>query len=77
MIGQYPAAAGVGYLIDTYGPWLCSLIAAGLFSFGFGLFSLEISKTPGVDDLFHHLAQTSFYLLTFLFFLCGLATVNR
>jgi hypothetical protein len=77
MIGQYPAAAGVGYLIDTYGPWLCSLIAAALFSVGFGFFSLECAKTPGVGDLHVHSPQTSFYILTFLFLLCGLGTVNR
>lgn len=76
MVGQYPAAAGVGYLIDTYGPWLCSLLAAILFSVGFGLFSLECAKTPGVDDLLVHSPQTSFYILTFLFLLCGLGTVN-
>jgi len=76
MIGQYPAAAGVGYLIDTYGPWLCSLLAAVLFSVGFGLFSLECAKTPGVDGVLVHSSQTSFYILTFAFLLCGLGTVN-
>jgi MFS family permease len=76
MMGQYPAAAGVGYLTDRYGPWLCSLNAAILFGVGFGLFSLECERTPAVDDL-HHSARTSFYLLTFFFLLCGFGTVNR
>lgn len=78
MVGQYPAAAGVGYLIDKHGPWLCSLLAAILFGTGFGFFSTECAKTPAaIDDKVEHGPQSSFYALTFFFLLCGLGTVNR
>ncbi|KZV75744.1 MFS general substrate transporter [Peniophora sp. CONT] len=72
MMGQYPLAAVVGNLSDTYGPWLCSLIAAGLFSSGFGLFALEIAKTPDDISVSSH---SSFQRLTLYFFMCGMGTV--
>jgi hypothetical protein len=72
MMGQYPFAALVGKVIDQYGPWSCSLVSAVFFSTGFGLFSLEIAKTP--DDIVQP-SLTSFRNLTFFFFLAGLGTV--
>jgi hypothetical protein len=72
MMGQYPFAAFVGKVIDHCGPWSCSLVSAVLFSAGFGLFSLEIAKTP--DDITQP-SSTSFHNLTFFFFLAGLGTV--
>jgi len=72
MMGQYPFAAFVGKVIDHYGPWLCSLVSAVLFSSGFGFFSWEIAKTPnGITQP----SSTSFHNLTFFFFLAGLGTV--
>ncbi|KZS99053.1 MFS general substrate transporter [Sistotremastrum niveocremeum HHB9708] len=73
MVGQYPAAAGVGYIVDQYGPWLCSLISAALFSLGFGLFSREIARVPSdtIDT-----PPFCFESLVFFFLLCGLGTVN-
>jgi len=72
MIGQYPFAAIVGKVIDRYGPWACSLISSLLFSLGFSLFSLEISKTP--DDISQP-SLSSFRHLAFFFFMVGLGTV--
>lgn len=72
MVGQYPFAAVVGKVIDRYGPWACSLVASLLFSSAFGLFSLEISKTP--DDISQP-SLSSFERLTILFFIGGLGTV--
>ncbi|KAA1474901.1 MFS general substrate transporter [Dentipellis sp. KUC8613] len=72
MIGQYPFAAVVGKIIDSHGPWACSMISSVLFSFGFGSFAWEIAKTP--DDISQP-SQSSFHRLTFFFFLAGLGTV--
>ena len=67
-MGQYPFAALVGKVIDRFGPWSCSLVAAVLLSSGFGLFSLEIAKAP---DNITQPSSTSFHNLTFFFFLAG------
>lgn len=73
MIGQYPFAALVGKAIDHYGPWSCSLASSLLFSSGFGLFALEIAKTP--DDITVP-SQSSFERLALFFFMAGLGTVT-
>jgi hypothetical protein len=72
MISQYIFAAPIGFIIDYYGPWSCSLASAALFSAGFGLFSSEIAKT--LDDITQP-SSTSFHNLTFYFSLAGLGTV--
>lgn len=46
MVGQYPFAALVGKVLDSYGARTCSLVAAMTFSIGFGLFAAEISGAP-------------------------------
>jgi len=68
-MGQYPFAAIVGKVIDRYGPWASSLAASVLFFFGFGLFALEIAKSP--DDIIAP-SQSSFYHLVFFFLMTGL-----
>jgi hypothetical protein len=68
--GQYPASALVGYLVDRHGPHVCSLISALLFGTGFGFFSHITSGTTAIAP------ELAFRLLTFLFLLCGLATVS-
>ncbi|KAL4068132.1 major facilitator superfamily domain-containing protein [Scleroderma yunnanense] len=73
MAGQYPVAALVGKVIDYYGPWACSLIAAGMLSTGFGLFAHEIAKTS--DDILSSRAS-SYHRLTLYFFICALGTVS-
>ncbi|KAF8838329.1 MFS general substrate transporter [Paxillus ammoniavirescens] len=72
MSGQYPFAALVGKIVDYYGPWVCSLVAACFFSTGFGLFAWEITNTSGEitqppTSLFYHLAL--------YFFVSALGTV--
>ncbi|KAF8969984.1 major facilitator superfamily domain-containing protein [Flammula alnicola] len=71
MMSQYPVAVIVGSLNDQHGPATCTLIAAALFSTGFGGFSWEIYNTP--SDL--PVSQASFYRLVFCFLLVGLGTV--
>nr|GAT47211.1 MFS general substrate transporter [Mycena chlorophos] len=72
MAGQYPLTPLVGSVIDHYGPWLCSLIAAILFTVAFGVFSwqsydiLVESQPP---------TQLSVYSLVICFALAGFATV--
>ena len=73
MIGQYPFAALVGKAIDHYGPWSCSLASSVLFSSGFGLFALEVAKTP--DDITVP-SQSSFERLSLFYFMAGLGTVT-
>lgn len=46
MVGQYPFAAIVGKILDTRGARTCSLIAAFMFSLGFGLFADEVADAP-------------------------------
>ena len=73
MIGQYPFAAVVGKVIDRFGPWSCSLASSILFSLGFGLFALEIAKTP--DDITVP-SKSSFERLALFYFMAGLGTVT-
>ncbi|KAI5983058.1 MFS general substrate transporter [Pisolithus albus] len=72
MIGQYPFSAFAGKVIDYYGPWASSLVSAGLFSAGFGLFVREIAKTP-VDTVAYN--SSLYHRLTVYFFVCSVATV--
>ncbi|KIK97493.1 hypothetical protein PAXRUDRAFT_220299 [Paxillus rubicundulus Ve08.2h10] len=67
--GQYPFGAFVGRVLDYYGPWACSLVAACLFSTGFGLFAREIANTP--DDITQP-STSSFYRLVLYFFISSL-----
>lgn len=69
MMGQYPFSAIVGKVFDRYGGSACSLIAAVLFTFAFGSFSLEISMATDESS------PSSFLRLALFFFLAGLATV--
>ncbi|KDR81505.1 hypothetical protein GALMADRAFT_239491 [Galerina marginata CBS 339.88] len=72
MMSQYPVAVFVGSLIDQYGPSWCSLIAALLFSSGFGGFALEVANA--LDSLSKP-SQAVFLRLVFYFLLVGLGTV--
>ena len=71
-MSQYTIAAIVGWVIDQYGPALCSLSAALLFGLGFGGFSWEVYQTP--EDITSPL-YGAFYRFTFFFFFVGLGTV--
>ncbi|KAH8106737.1 MFS general substrate transporter [Cristinia sonorae] len=72
MVGQYPFAAFVGKLLDRQGPRACSLLAALMFSAGFGLFSWEIAHTSASLEK----ASTAiFQRLAVYFCLVGLGTV--
>ena len=72
MMSQYTVAALVGSVVDRHGPSICSLIAACLFSCGFGVFAFEVHNAsrilPGPS-------QKSFYLFVFCFTLAGLGTL--
>ncbi|KAF8212358.1 MFS general substrate transporter, partial [Mycena galopus ATCC 62051] len=71
MAGQYPWTPLVGKIVDSRGPWLCSLIASLLFPLAFGCFSSQVHRmleTPSEPP------QTV-YLLVFLFAVAGFATV--
>jgi hypothetical protein len=59
----------VGKVLDYYGPWVCSLVAACFFSTGFGLFAREIANAP--DDITHP-STSSFYRLVMYFFISSL-----
>jgi len=72
MMSQYTIAAVVGWVIDTQGPHLCSLIAAFLFTTGFGGFAAEVYSTPGNQV---SAVAGAFYRFTFCFFFVGLGTV--
>ncbi|KAF7322887.1 MFS general substrate transporter [Mycena chlorophos] len=72
MAGQYPLTPLVGSVIDHYGPWLCSLIAAILFTVAFGAFSWQ-SYDILVDS--QPPTQLSVYSLVICFALAGFATV--
>jgi hypothetical protein len=72
VVGQYPFAVFVGKIVDSYGPWICALTSAGLFSSGFGLFAWELAKTN--DDISLP-SQSSFHRLAVFFFMAGLGTV--
>ena len=71
MAGQYPAAAVIGWILDRYGSWTCSFIAAVLFSTGFGLVSHEISVAP--EDVTEP-SEAAFRRLVLYFFTAGLGT---
>lgn len=71
-MSQYTIAALVGWVIDNYGPSLCSLIAAFLFTTGFGGFAAEVYNTP--EELSQQV-DGAFYRLAFCFFFVGLGTV--
>jgi hypothetical protein len=68
MMSQYTVAALVGSVVDRHGPSICSLIAACLFSCGFGVFAFEVHNYASPS-------QTSFYLFVFCFALAGLGTL--
>lgn len=72
MMSQYTVAALVGSVVDKHGPSICSLIAACLFSCGFGGFALEVHVT---HRNLSGPSQTSFYRFVFCFALAGLGTV--
>ncbi|KAJ7740720.1 MFS general substrate transporter [Mycena maculata] len=72
MAGQYPCTPLVGKLVDSYGPWLCSFVAAFLFPLAFGCFSYTVDqmlKSPTPPS------QVSVYILVLLFALAGFGTV--
>lgn len=71
VVGQYPIAPIVGSMIDRIGPWICSLLAAVLFSTGFGFFSYEFRAAE-----FHKPSNFAFWRLVFFYLLCGLGTVS-
>lgn len=68
MMGQYPFAALAGKMIDRYGPSLCSVIAAVLYSSAFSSFSYHVYAASDPT------ASVSVYL-TISFALAGMATV--
>ena len=72
MMSQYTVAALVGSVIDRHGPSVCSLIAACLFSCGFGVFAFEVHNA---SRNLPSSSQTSFYRFVFCFALAGLGTV--
>jgi hypothetical protein len=72
MAGQYPCTPLVGMIIDRRGPWLCSLIAAFLFSIAFAGFSYQVNEMISTGS---QPSPTSAYFLVFLFALAGFATV--
>ncbi|KAJ7774706.1 MFS general substrate transporter, partial [Mycena metata] len=72
MAGQYPCTPLVGKIVDSHGPWLCSLIASLLFSLAFGGFSYQVYQM--IDPPMQP-SQSSVYLLVLLFALAGFATV--
>lgn len=72
MMSQYTVAALVGSLVDRHGPSICSLIAACLFSCGFGVFAFEVHNAP---RNLPGSSQASFYLFVFCFALAGLGTL--
>ncbi|KAI6140801.1 MFS general substrate transporter [Pisolithus tinctorius] len=72
MAGQYLFAAFAGKAIDYYGPWICSLASAVLFSTGFGLFAREIALTP-VDIVTS--SDSSYRRPAFYFLICAAGTV--
>jgi len=64
MSAQYPLAAVLGSLLDTYGTWTTSLLAGLLFSSGFGLFAFQL----GIPN------NSPFKTLVICFFLAGVGT---
>jgi hypothetical protein len=83
MSAQYPLAAVMGSLLDTYGTWLTAGIGAILFSTGWGWFSYEVkhakSALIGVPGQLISLAspgasQSIFRRLVVCYFMCGVGT---
>lgn len=70
MMGQYPLAALTGKIIDRYGPSLCSVIAAILYSSAFSTFSYQVNAAGSESAN----SSVSTYL-TISFALAGMATV--
>lgn len=73
MMSQYTVASVVGKVIDSRGPGLCSLIAAGLFTFAYGGFAATTSFYPDTPSPSESLVI--FRNLTSSFFLAGIGTV--
>jgi hypothetical protein len=73
MMSQYTAASVVGKVIDVYGPSICSLIAAALFTAAFAGFSAQIHFSPDEPTAANSLAM--FRGLTLAFLGAGLGTV--
>ncbi|KAJ7940748.1 MFS general substrate transporter [Mycena leptocephala] len=71
MAGQYPCTPLVGKIVDSHGPWLCSLIASLLFSLAFGGFSYQVHYMLEATQP----SQASVAALVVLFALAGFATV--
>lgn len=72
-MGQYPFAALVGKVLDTRGARTCSLVAALMFSLGFGLFAYEIADakdSPTEDD-----TMSVFRRMVVYYGMVGLGTV--
>lgn len=72
-MSQYTVASVVGKVIDTRGPGLCSLIAAGLFTFAYGGFAATTSFYPDTPSATESLSI--FRNLTFCFLFAGIGTV--
>lgn len=71
-MSQYPIAVFVGWLIDQYGPSLCSFVAALMFTSGYFAFAWEVDA---ISSNVSRSSQTAFYRLSFYFLLIGLGTV--
>lgn len=70
--GQYPFSALVGYVVDRYGPAICSLSAAALFSSAFALAAREVHLAGlGVAST----GGPAFHRMILYFGMAGLATV--
>ncbi|PVG02278.1 MFS general substrate transporter [Serendipita vermifera] len=67
MSAQYPLAAVVGSLLDTYGTWLTAAIGGVLFSSGFGAFAYSIAHSKTA-------AGPPFKTLVACYFMCGVGT---
>ncbi|EAU88607.2 hypothetical protein CC1G_04313 [Coprinopsis cinerea okayama7 len=73
MMSQYTIASVVGKVIDTYGPAICSLVAAMLFTGAYAGFSVQIYFTP--DDPSPEQSKVMFHRLSLSFLCAGLGTV--
>jgi hypothetical protein len=67
MSAQYPLAAVVGSLLDTYGTWLTAAIGGVLFSSGFGAFAYSMSHSNSISG-------PPFKTLVACYFVCGVGT---
>ncbi|KAG8812604.1 putative monocarboxylate transporter mch1, partial [Serendipita sp. 400] len=73
MSAQYPLAAVVGTLLDTYGTWLTAALAGLFFASGFGGFAYQISRAGKFGPTSN---EAVFRNLVSLFFLCGVGTAS-